>query len=155
MCAASCFAHAARHRAADEDGALLRHLLGLLLAHRAAQQVGAAEGVAGEHLRDLHDLLLVEDHAVGGFEDRFEARMQVVDRAVAAAVLAVDEVIDHARLQRPGAKQRHQRHDVLEAVRLQAADQVLHAARLELEHRGGAAGLQQRVGRLHRPSAAC
>ncbi len=50
----------------DEDGALLRHLLGLLLAHRPAQQVGAAERVAGEHLRDLHDLLLVEDDAVGG-----------------------------------------------------------------------------------------
>ena len=40
--------------------ALLGHLLGLLLAHRAAQQVGAAERVAAQHLRDLHHLLLVD-----------------------------------------------------------------------------------------------
>jgi hypothetical protein len=115
--------------------ALLGHLLGLLLAHRPAQHVGAAERVAGQHLRDLHHLLLVEDHPVGVPEHRFQVRgMQVIARRL-AAVLAVDEVIDHARLQRPGTKQRHQRHDVLEAVRLQAADQVLHAARFELEHR--------------------
>jgi hypothetical protein len=60
------------------------------------------------------------------------------------AMLAVDEVIDHARLQRSGPKQRNQRDDVLEAVRQQAADQLLHAARFELEHRRGLATLQQR-----------
>ena len=76
-------------------------------------------------------------------------------RRAVAAVLAVDEVIDHARLQRAGTEQRHQRDDVLEAVGLQAPDQVLHAARLELEHRGGAARLEQRVGRgiVHRQRA--
>ena len=35
-------------RAFDEALALLGHLLGLLLAHRAAQQVGIAQRVAGE-----------------------------------------------------------------------------------------------------------
>ncbi len=44
------------------------------------------------------------------------------------AVLARDEVVDHARLQRARAEQRHQRDDVVEAVRLQLADQLLHAA---------------------------
>jgi hypothetical protein len=57
--------------------ALLGHLLGLLLAHRPPQQVGAAQRVAGQHLRDLHHLLLIEDHAVGRFEHRLQARMQV------------------------------------------------------------------------------
>jgi hypothetical protein len=56
----------------------LRHLLGLLLAHRAAQQVGAAERVAGQHLRDLHHLLLVQDDAVGRLQHRLEARVRVV-----------------------------------------------------------------------------
>ena len=139
-------AHPARHRAADEHRALLRHLFGALLAHRAPQQVGAAERIARQHLRDLHHLLLVEDHPVGGPEDRLEARMQVIDRAIAPAVLAVDEIIDHAGLQRAGPEQRDQRHDVLEAIRLQPADEILHAARLELEDGGGAAGLEQRVG---------
>ena len=78
--------------------------------------------------------------------------MQVVDRPGRLAVLALDEVVDHARLQRAGAEQRDQRDDVFEAVGLQAADQVLHAARFELEHRRGLAALQQLVGRgvVHR-----
>ena len=144
--------HAALDRAVHEDGALLRHLLGLFLAHRATQQVGAAERVAGQHLRDLHDLLLVQDHAVGRLQNLLQARMQIVDGPVDLAVLAVDEVIDHARLQRARAEQRDERHDVLEAVRLQAPHEVLHAARLELEDRGRAAGLQQREGLRIRPS---
>ena len=143
--------HAPLDCAVDEHRALLGHLFGLFLAHRLAQQVGAAEGVAGEHLRDLHHLLLVEDDPVGGLEDRLEARVQVIDRSITASVLAVDEVIDHARLQGPRAKQRHQRDDLLEPIGLQAADQVLHAAGLELKYRGGAAGAQQcvRAGIVH------
>ena len=155
MCAACSCVDAARDGAVDEDAALLGHLLGLLLAHRAAQQVGAAQRVAGQHLRDLHHLLLVQDHAIGRRQDRLQVRVQIVDRAVDLAVLAGDEVIDHARLQRSGPEQRHERHDVLEAVRLQAPDQVLHAARLELEHRGGAAGLRATRRWPRRPSAAC
>src|SRR5690606_16681208 len=43
-----------------------------LFAHRAAQQVRAAERISGEHLGDLHDLLLIEDHAVRAVETRLE-----------------------------------------------------------------------------------
>src|SRR6185437_630749 len=130
-------------RSFDEDGALFRHLLGLLFAHRAPQQVGAAERVAREHLRDLHHLLLVEDDAVGRLQHLLQTRVQVVDGAIDLAVLAVDEVIDHARLQRTGAEQCHQGDDVLETVRLQPSPEVLHATRFQLEHRGGPAGFQQ------------
>ncbi len=154
MCAATLGSATPCGRARDEDGTLLRHLLGLLLAHRAAQQVGAAERVAREHLRDLHDLLLVQDHAVGREQDGLQIRVQVVDAAANAAVLAVDEVVDHARLQRTRPEQRDQRDDVLERVRLQALDQVFHAARFELEHGRRLAALQQRVRRLRRSSAA-
>ncbi len=52
-------------RALAEDLAVLGHLLGLLLAHRAAQQVGAAERVAAQDLRGLHHLLLVDHDPVG------------------------------------------------------------------------------------------
>ena len=69
-------------------------------------------------------------------------------------MLAVDEVVDHARLQRAGTEQRHQRDDVFEAVRLQAPDQVLHAARFELEHRGGLAAPSAARRSPRRPSAA-
>ncbi len=119
---------------------LLGHLLRLLLAHGAAQQVGAAERVAGQHLGDLHHLLLVEDDAVGGLEDRLERFVLVLGVRVGdllPPVLAVDEVVHHARLQGPRAEQRHQRDDVFKTVGLQAGNEVLHAARFELEHRGG------------------
>jgi hypothetical protein len=67
-------------RAGEEDLALLGHLLGLLLAHRAAQHVGTAQRVAGQHLRDLHHLLLVQDDAVGVLEDRFQPGVRVAHR---------------------------------------------------------------------------
>jgi hypothetical protein len=56
-----------------ETVALRVHLRLDLLAHGAAQQVGFAERVAGQHLRDLHHLLLVDDDAVGLLQDRLRA----------------------------------------------------------------------------------
>ena len=137
--------------ALDEAAALLGHFLGLLLAHGAAQHVGAAEGVAGHHLGDLHHLFLVQDDAVGGLEHRLEARVLVVRVRVGerrAAVLAVDEVVHHARLQRAGAEQRHEGDHVFQAVGLELLDQLLHAARFELEHGRGLGLLQHVVGFL-------
>ncbi len=144
--------HAALRRPFEEHGTLLRHFLRLLLAHRAAQEVGAAERVARQHLRNLHHLLLVQDHAVSRREHRLQIRMQVIDRPGRLAVLARDEVIDHAGLERARAEERHERDDVFEAVRLQAPDQILHAAGFQLEHRGRLASLQQLVRRriVHR-----
>ena len=55
------------------------------------------------------------------------------------AVLTINKIVHHARLQRAGAEQRHQGDDFLEGVRLQALYQVLHAARFQLEQRRGAA----------------
>ncbi len=68
-------------RARDEALALLRHLVGLLLAHRAAQQIGFAETEAGELVGDLQHLVLVHDHAerLGG--ELLELGQQVVDLA--------------------------------------------------------------------------
>ncbi len=103
-----------------------------------------AQGIAGQYLGDLHHLFLIEDHAVGRFEYRLQRRVRVADCFL--AVLALDEVIDHARLQRAGPEQRHQRDDVLETVRLQPLDQVLHAARFQLEDGGGLAALEQLEG---------
>ena len=127
-----------------EDGALLGHLLGLLLAHGAAQQVGPAERIAGQDLGDLHHLLLVEDDAVGGLEHRLQVRVRIGD--IGPPVLAVDEVVHHAGLERPGAEQGDQGRDVLEAVGLELLDQLLHAARFELEDGGGLATLEEGEG---------
>ena len=64
------FAHAVTFRAVDKTLALLRHLFGFFLAHGAAQQIGAAERVAGKHPCNLHHLLLIQDHTVGRLENR-------------------------------------------------------------------------------------
>ncbi len=120
--------HAARHGAADENGTLLRHLFRLLFAHGAAQEISAAERVARENLRNLHDLLLVQDHAVGCLQNGLQIRVQVIDGRTGGIVLARDEILDHAGLQRAGPKQRHERHDVAESIGLQPPNQVFHAA---------------------------
>jgi hypothetical protein len=131
--------------AVHEGGFLLRHLFGFFLSHRAAQEVGAAEGVARHVAGDLHDLLLVDDDAVGVFEDGLEARMGIRD--VDAAVLSLDEVLDHAGAEGAGAVEGDGGDDVLEAVGLELLEEGLHAARLELEDVRGLARAQERVGR--------
>ena len=59
-------------RAFDEARFLRRHLLLDLLAHGAAEKIRLAEREAGEHLGDLHHLLLVDDDAVGLLQDRLD-----------------------------------------------------------------------------------
>ena len=69
-----------RSAALDEGRALGVHLRLDLLAHRSPQQVGAAERVAGEHLRRLHHLFLIDEDPVGLLEDAFEERVRIFDR---------------------------------------------------------------------------
>ena len=118
--------HPPARRAVHEHAAVLGHLLGLLLAHRAAQQIGLAQRVAGEHLSNLHHLLLIQDDPVGRLENGFELRVQVLDRRL--TVLASDEVLDHSGLERAGTEQRNESDDVVEAVGEQAPDKVPHPA---------------------------
>jgi hypothetical protein len=56
----------------DELPALLGHGDRVLLAHGPAQHVGAAERVAGDDLRRLHHLLLVDHDPVGLAADLLE-----------------------------------------------------------------------------------
>ena len=123
------------HPAGERDVLLVEDLL-LLLAHRAAQQVRAAERVAGELLRDRHDLLLVHDQAVRVVQDLGQRLGQLgmdrLDRL--APVLAVGVVVVRVGAHRPGPVQRQHRGDVLERVRLHRAQQRPHRAAVELEH---------------------
>ena len=125
------------HRAVDEALALLRHLLGFLLAHGAAQQVGFAERVAGQPVGDLHHLFLVDDDAQRFLQDFLQFRKFVFD--LLAAVLAIDEVVDHAALNRAGTVERVQSGEIFDGIRLVAAQHVAHAVRFKLEHAGGQA----------------
>ena len=74
---------------------LLGEHVGLLLAHGFSENIGLGERVAGHLLRDAHDLLLVDDQAVGLGEDLLERVGQLgVDRLDRLpAVLAVGIVV--------------------------------------------------------------
>ena len=121
--------HGTRHRAIDEHLALLVHFLLDLLAHGAAQDVGRAQGVAGEFLGDLHDLLLVDHDAEGLLEDALQGRVQVVGGLF--VVLAADVARDVVHGPRP--IERHHGDDVLEGVGLELAQGIAHAGAFQLE----------------------
>ena len=116
--------------ALDETDLLLVHFLLDLLAHGAAQQVSIAERIAGQHLGDLHHLLLVDHDAEGLGQDRLQARMQIIGLLVALLTGEIfGDVVHRAR-----AVQGHKGDDVLEAVRLHLAQDVAHAGTFQLEH---------------------
>ena len=119
----------------DKALALLRHFLGFLLAHGAAQQIGFTQGVAGQAVGDLHHLFLIHDHAQRLLQDFLQLRQFVFD--FLAAVLAVDEVVDHAALNRAGPVERVQRGEVFNGIRLVLAQHIAHAVRFKLEDAGG------------------
>ena len=85
---------AVRLGAVEELRGELLHDLRLLLAHRLAQVVCVVEREAGEFHRCEHDLLLVDDAAVGVLQDLLEALVVVGDGLT--TVLAVHEHLDHA-----------------------------------------------------------
>ncbi len=67
--------------AVDETGVQLLHLAARApRPHRPPEPVRLARAEAGDGDRDLHDLLLVQDHAEGLAQDRLEAGVQVRDR---------------------------------------------------------------------------
>ncbi len=134
-------ADAVGQRAGAEDLALLGHLLGLLLAHRAAQQVGAAQRIAAQDLRGLHHLFLVDEDAVGLGQHRLQQRVRVFDSLLAVLARAEGRDVLHW----PGPEHRVQREQVLDARRPRLAQHALHAATFELEHRFGLAFGEQLV----------
>jgi len=126
---------AALGRALHEALALLGHFFGILLAHRTAEEVGFTERVSGEAVGYLHDLFLIDDYAQRFLENFFEFGEFVFD--LAASVLALDEVIDHAALDRAGTVQGVEGGEVFDRVGLIAAENVAHAGRFKLEDAGG------------------
>ncbi len=115
----------------QENLALFLHFFRLFLAHGTAQHVRTAKRVIGKHLGNLHYLLLVQNDPVSILQHRFEMRMRIGH--IHFSVLAIDEIVHHARAERTGTKQCYECNDVFKVARPQALDQVLHAARFKLE----------------------
>ena len=132
------------HPLAEGDVLLVEDLL-LLLAHRATQEIGVAEGVARELLRDGHDLLLIDDQAVGVAEDLSEglSELRMNGHHRLATVLAVGVVVVRIGTHRPGSVEGEDGRDVLEGVRLHRAQERAHRAAVQLEDPQGLAARQQ------------
>ncbi len=80
-------AHAVFLRAGRENLAMHDHFCELLFAHRAAQQIGAPQAVAADHLCDLHHLFLVNYYAVSFFQCGFHFRVRIGDRFSAKSLI--------------------------------------------------------------------
>ena len=125
--------------ARDEAVALGVHLRLDLLAHGAAQKVGVAERVAGEDLRHLHHLFLVDDD-----RRRFRAapaRAWGADTSLLVVLVLAElaRAINRDIRHRAGAIERHQGDQVLEAVGLHLHQRLAHARAFHLEHADGLA----------------
>ena len=118
----------------DEHFTLLGHLSGNFLADGPAQDIRLSQRKPSKHLHRLDHLLLVDHHAVGLLQHRFQQRMGIGWRP--EALLALHEFGDHPRSQRPRAVEGQNGHDVLEAGGLHIHHQAAHAAGFELEDPG-------------------
>ncbi len=112
-----------------EDRPVLGHQLLVLLADRLDHDIGLAQGVIGHRLEQLHDLLLVDDHAVGIFQDGPEDGVQIMNAG--RVILALNVVRD--LLQRAGPVERYHRVDILDAGGPQLHKVAGHPRRLHLE----------------------
>ena len=74
-----------------------------------------AEGIAGDDLEQLHNLLLVDDDAVSVFEDGLENRVEVFNPLGIVFVLDVDRDL----FERTWTIERHHGVDVFDAGRFE------------------------------------
>lgn len=100
------------------------------------------ERKAGQHLHDLHDLLLIEHDAVSLLQAVLHQRVVVNDLRL--ALLAGDEVRDE--LHRARAVDGQKRDDMFERLHAERAAEILHAAGFQLEHRHRVAALEHLEG---------
>ncbi len=133
--------HTVFYRTVDELLPVFGHQGFNLLADGLAQTVRIGHGITGQLAGHLHDLFLVDHHPVGFLEDRFQAGHRVDN--LLAAVFTVHKIVDHTTVQRAGTIQRDQCGEVVKRFRMQADQQVLHAAGFQLKHAGGVSGLEQ------------
>ncbi len=94
-----------------------------------------------ESIQDLHDLFLVDHHAVGFFQD-FLQHVEFVF-GWPATMFHIDVLLDHSAFEWSGTVQRVGRNDVAKVIGLHFLKQVTNPAAFQLEHAFGFATLQQ------------
>ncbi len=131
---------AGAHGAAHEPPPLGLHLgMAAVRAHRLAEDVGLDRGVAAHVDGDLHDLLLVQDHAQGVLQDRLQGGMRVGDLLLAGAPAQVR--VDRVALHRTGPNDRDLDDEILEPLGARLGEALHLGAGLDLEHANRIGGL--------------
>ncbi len=130
--------------ALDKEGFLLLHFLRLFLPHRPPKKIGLTHRKPGQHIGDLHDLFLIDDNAVGLFEDLLQLRQFILHRDLAA--LPFDEVIHHPAADRAGTIKGEEGDEILESFRFQLDQEIPHPGALQLKHAGGLPASQKLIG---------
>ena len=100
--------------AIDKDLPLPAHHIPFFLGHGTPQQVAPPHGVACQIPDDLHDLLLIDDAAIGGRQDGLQLGAVIYNGS--RPVLPLDILGD--KIHRPRTVQGDPRDDILQAVRL-------------------------------------
>ena len=126
------FIHPARSRTLHKEIFVFGHFVGLFLPHRTPEHIGLAERIACHIPRDLHHLLLIENHAISVLQDRLKLGEFV--SGFQSSVLSVDEIIHHAGPKWTRTIKGVDRGDVLETVRNDPPAKVLHAVRFHLKY---------------------
>ena len=109
---------------------LLRHHRCFFLGHSAAHQVTAPQSISPQIPHDLHDLLLIYDTPVSGFQDRLKLRAVISDgiRIVLPPNVLGNEIHGTGTIQ--GDTGDH----ILQRLGLQLFHETLHPRALQLEH---------------------
>ena len=126
----------------DKPAALLGHDLRFFLAHGAAEDISLAEREAGQSLCRLLNLFLIDNDAIGFFQDGLQKR--VVEDDLFVAMFALDKVGDE--LHRPRTVEREDGNDILDTVGGNLTQGVAHAAGFKLEDADGVAAGQHLEG---------
>ena len=104
-----------------------------LLAHGTADIICLPERKTCQLPKDLHDLFLIDDAAIGHIQNVGQLRGLIADfvRFMAVAQVGRDGI------HRAGAVQADQSDDIFQILRLQAHQHLLHTRRFKLEHAFG------------------
>ena len=132
--AGACSIDAIFDGALDEADALFCEEFRFFLTHGSSHDIRATEREAAQDLSGLHDLFLVDEDAVGFFEDAFEEGVRIFCGAF--PVFCFDELIDHTGAHGAWSEEGDGSDDVFEATRFEVDEEFFEAGGFELEDAG-------------------
>ncbi len=116
--------------AVHEIPAFLFHDICLFLAHRTPHKVASSQCISAKVTHNLHNLLLVDNAAIGGGKYRFELRARISD--IRMVIFSSD--ISRDKIHWPRAVKGDSCNHVLKILRFELLHKVFHALTFQLEH---------------------